>query len=119
MLGKMFGRAAGPEPLIVRLARSPDLDQETAFTICQLIDHVGSDLDDDWDWDWLEGENKDYRKLIKIPFLKKAWRELAAKEWLSLQTTNDEDKRVSTIAPLAELTALRTLVLQNNLIEDL
>ncbi len=107
------------EPAIVSLARNPDLDQETAFTICQLIDCVGWSLKDDWDWDWLKGKGKDYRSLIKIPLLKKAWQKLIEQEWLSLQTTNDVDKRISTIGPITGLLRLRFLVLQNNLIRDL
>jgi Leucine-rich repeat (LRR) protein len=101
------------------LARRKDLDQETAFTICRLIDEVGWEVVEDWDWNWLEGKRKDYRSLIKIPVLEKAWKLLLKKEWLSLQTTNDVDKRISTITPLAGLTKLQGLVLQNNLIQDI
>ncbi len=111
--------APGPEPLVVQLARDPNLDQETAFTICQLIDAVGTEVTEDWDYDWLDGENPDYRALIKLPLLRQCWKLLAAKEWFSLQTTNDVDKRISTLAPIAEMTSLKTLVLQNNLIADL
>jgi Leucine-rich repeat (LRR) protein len=106
-------------PHIVRLSRRKDLDQETAFTICKLIDHVGSEIVQDWDWDWLEGKRKNYRTLIKIPVLEKAWKILRKQEWLSLQTTNDVDKRISTITPLEGLTKLKALVLQNNLIRDI
>lgn len=107
------------EPPIVKLARRPDLDQETAYTICRLIGRVGWDLKEDWDWNWLAGEQDDYRSLIDIPLLKKAWKVLAEKDWLSLQTTNDADKRISTVSPLTGLVNLKTVVLQNNLIQDL
>jgi hypothetical protein len=104
---------------ILELAAKTDLDQETAFTICRLIDNVGCFLKEDWDWHWLDKKRKNYRRLIDIPFLKRAWELLAEKEWLSLQTTNYVDKRISTITPLAGLRNLKTLVLQNNLIHDL
>jgi internalin A len=104
---------------IVSLARRKDLDQETAFTICRLIDQVGWQIVENWNWNWLEGKRKDYRSLIKIPLLKKAWELLVEKEWLSLQTINDANKRVCTIAPLAGLTKLQGLVLMNNLIRDI
>ena len=108
-----------PEPLCFTLARDPKLDDEIAFTICRLIDYVGSSIREDWDWDWLEKKRKNYRKLIDLDLLKDAWNELFQKDWLSLQTTNDEDKRISTIVPLEGLLNLRSLVLQNNLISDL
>src|SRR5262245_25754462 len=114
----IFGFRKLQSPFLT-LARQSDLDQETAFTICQMIDMVGYDLVDKWDWDWLKGDNLDYCALIKRPILDKAWKKLFAKDWLNLQTTNDDDKRISTIAPLEGMTNLRTLVLQNNLIEDL
>lgn len=119
MWNEILEKMRGADLAIVKLARRPDLDQETAFTICQLIDNVGSQVKEDWDWDWLEGERDDYRSLIEIPLLKKAWRLLLEKDWLSLQTTNSVDKRISTISPLAGLTNLKSLVLQNNLIQDL
>src|SRR5262245_32494242 len=108
-----------PEPLCLTLARDPKLDNETAFAICRMIDYVGSSIRDDWDWDWLEKKRKNYRKLIDLDLLKDAWDELFQKDWFSLQTTNDVDKRISTIVPLEGLTNLRSLVLQNNLITDL
>jgi Leucine-rich repeat (LRR) protein len=108
-----------PEPLCLTLARDPKLENETAYTICQMIDSVGSSIRDDWDWDWLQKKRKNYRKLIDLDLLKDAWDELYQKDWFSLQTTNDIDKRISTIVPLGGLTNLRTLVLQNNLITDL
>ncbi len=108
-----------PATDILKLARCKDLDQETAFTICKLIDRVGWEIVADWDWDWLQGKRKDYRSLIKVSVLEKAWKLLLKKEWLSLQTTNDVDKRISTISPLEGLTRLKALVLQNNLIRDI
>jgi hypothetical protein len=108
-----------PEPLCLTLARDPKLDNETAFTICRMIEYVGSSIRDDWDWDWLRKKRKNYRKLIDLDLLKDAWDELFQKDWFSLQTTNDVDKRISTIVPLEGLTNLRSLVLQNNLITDL
>jgi Leucine-rich repeat (LRR) protein len=108
-----------PEPLCLTLARDPKLDNETAYTICQMIDSVGSSVREDWDWDWLQKKRKNYRKLLDLDLLKDAWDELFQKDWFSLQTTNDIDKRISTIVPLEGLTNLRSLVLQNNLITDL
>jgi hypothetical protein len=110
-------RRAGSD--LLSLAKRKDLDQETAFTICQLIDQVGWQIVENWDWNWLEGKRKDYRSLIKSSVLEKAWKLLVEKEWLSLQTTNDVYKRISTIVPLAGLTKLQGLVLQNNLIRDI
>lgn len=119
MWKNLLGKTKEPDPPIVALAQKPDLDEETAFTICQLINHVGFQIVDDWDWDFLERGRDDYRKLIDIRLLRKAWKVLAKKDWLSLQTTNDVDKRISTIAPLAGIVGLKSLVLQNNLIADL
>src|SRR4029079_13610183 len=119
MWNNLFWKSSEPDPPIVAMAQNPNLDQETAFTICQLIDHVSYDIVDDWDWDFLKGATDDYRKLIDIRLLRKAWKVLVKKDWFSLQTTNDEDKRVSTIVPLAGMVKLKSLVLQNNLIEDL
>jgi Leucine-rich repeat (LRR) protein len=112
-----FGRKT--ESPFLTLARQSDLDQETAFAICRMIDMVGHELVDDWDWNWLEDETVDFRSLIDPSLLAGAWKLLSRKDWFSLQTTNDEDKRISTIAPLEGLTNLKRLVLQNNLIEDL
>ena len=53
-----------PEPLILQLARKSDLDQETAYTICRLINVVGWSLTDDWDWNWLNKKRRNYRSLI-------------------------------------------------------
>ena len=80
---------------------------------------MGYDIVEDWDWHWLEGKRKDYRSLIKISLLERAWKLLLKKEWLSLQTTNDVDKSISTITPLEGLTRLKALVLQNNLVRDI
>jgi Leucine-rich repeat (LRR) protein len=107
------------EPAFLKLGRQADLDEETAFTICMLIDQVGSDVKEDWDWDWLEGKTGGYRLLIDRSLLKAAWRLLAQKDFLNLQTVDDESKRVTTITPLQEMTNLRTLGLQNNLVSDL
>jgi Leucine-rich repeat (LRR) protein len=107
------------ESSFLSLGRKPDLDQETAFTICRMIESVGWEIAEDWDWDWLKEERKDYRALLKPAWLKKAWELLSEKGWYSLQTTNDNDKRISTVVPLNGLIHLETLILQNNLIEDL
>lgn len=107
------------EPSFLTLARDPDLDQETAFTICRMINSVGWDFGENWDWNWLENNNGDYRALINPRWLNEAWKRLAEKDWYSEQTTNDVDKRISTITPLKDMTKLRTLVLQNNQITDL
>lgn len=101
------------------MAKNPNLDQETAYTICKMIDCVGWDLVEDWDWNWLGDIKEDYRPLIKHSLLSKTWKALQAKEWLSFQTTNLNNKQISTIAPLKGLTNLRSLILQENLIEDI
>lgn len=107
------------EPSFLALATKPDLDQETAFTICRMISSVGCNFVEEWDWDWLKRANGDYRSLINPAWLDDAWKLLAEKDWYSQQTTNDVDQRISTILPLRDMTKLRTLVLQNNLIQDL
>lgn len=107
------------EPSFLTLARQPNLDQEIAFTICRMINSVGWELAEDWDWNWLEKARDDYRSLIEPDMLEGAWKLLFKKDWLSLQTTNDVAKRISNITPLDGLTNLRTLVLQNNLVQDL
>jgi hypothetical protein len=106
-------------PSFLTLARKPDLDQEMAFTICRMISSVGWDFVEDWDWNWLEKANGDYRALINHRWLDGAWERLAEKDWYSEQTTNDVDKKISTIVPLRDMAKLRTLVLQNNRIIDL
>jgi internalin A len=108
----------GPEPSFFSLARKPDLDQETAFTICRMINTIGYDFVENWDWNWLDGKRRNYRSVINKSWVKPAWDRLFGKQWLSLQTANDH-KKISTIAPLQGLRNLRVLVLQNNLIEDL
>jgi hypothetical protein len=108
-----------PAPNFLTLARDPQLDQETAFTICRLIDRVGWDLKEDWDWNWLEKKRKNYRKLIDPSLLEQAWEKLFHLDWLSLQTVGSGEKRISTIEPLSEMTNLESLVLQDNLIRDL
>ncbi|MBI3851581.1 MAG: leucine-rich repeat domain-containing protein [Verrucomicrobia bacterium] len=84
-----------------------------------MIDSVGWQLKEDWDWHWLEGKRKNYRSLIDPAMLDAAWKLLVEKDWFSQQTTNDVDKKISTITPLEGLTNLRSLVLQNNCVEDL
>jgi hypothetical protein len=106
-------------PTFLRLARKADLDEETAFAICQLIEAVGWEINDDWNWNWLAGEKLNYRSLIDHSILETAWRLLAQKDCLNLQTMNDESKRISTIVPLEGMTNLVSLGLKNNLINDL
>ncbi|MEO6036429.1 MAG: leucine-rich repeat domain-containing protein [Verrucomicrobiota bacterium] len=84
-----------------------------------MIDSVGWDIVEDWDWEWLKKKRKNYRVLIVPEWLEGVWNLLCKKDWCSLQTINDEDKKISTIAPVVGMTNLRTLILQNNLIEDL
>lgn len=105
------------EPSFLTLARKRDLDQETAFTICRMINSVGWELVEEWDWNWLEKKRRNYRPLIKHELLEGAWKLLLEKEWYSLQ--NISGKKISTIHPLDGLVNLRTLVLGGNLIEDL
>ena len=69
-----------PEPLCLTLARDPKVDNETAFTICRLIDSVGWSIRDEWDWNWLEKKRKNYRKLIDLNLLKDAWEKLLQKD---------------------------------------
>ena len=101
------------------LAQKADLDEETAYAVCRMIDVVGYAVKDNWDWNWLEGRKKSYRSLIDRSLIARAWRLLAQKEWLSFQTTNSKERRIATIAPLEGMTNLRSLVLQENHITDL
>src|SRR3954470_21216894 len=107
------------EPPILALSRKADLDQETAYAICRLYDCVGWELDEDWDWHWLEKKRLNYRELIRNLSLERAWALLRQKDCVSLQTTNDRQKRIETITPLEGLNNLRTLMLQNNFVRDL
>ena len=103
----------------LRLALKPDLDEETAYTICNLIDSVGWEIKDNWGMEWYKEKRGNYRSLINRSLAVRAWRLLAEKERLSLQTIGDEDPRISTVVPLEEMTNLRWLVLQNNEVTDL
>jgi len=103
----------------LNLCQRRDLDDETAFTICRMISVVGFQIQANWDWNWLENKNEDYRALITIPLARAAWELLLQKDWLSLQTTDNESRRIMAICPLAGLVNLRSLVLQNNLVADL
>jgi hypothetical protein len=105
-------------PTFRSLARKTNLDRETAYAICCLIDRVGSEITDDWEWDWLE-KHKDYRRLIRTFPLEQVWDLLRCKDWLSFQVTNARQKPLTTIAPFAGLANLRSLVLQGNSIRDL
>jgi hypothetical protein len=108
------------QPSFLRLALKTDLDEETAYTICQLISAVGGDIKGyDWDWEWFREKRGNYRSLINRSLAMQAWRLLAEKDELSLQTISDEDPRVSTVVPLEGMTNLRMLWLQNNYIADL
>jgi Leucine-rich repeat (LRR) protein len=106
-------------PTLWNYARVGELDEETLYTICRLIDRVGYQIKADWDWDWLKKRRRSYRSLLNRSLMNAAWKVLATKDWLSLQTTDDRTRKLKTIAPLEGLVNLRTLVLQNNLITDL
>lgn len=103
----------------LKLCGARDLDDDTAYTICRMIDIVGYKVQANWNWNWLQGKNVDYRSLINFRLAKAAWSLLLRAEWVSLQTTDDEMRRISTISPLVGLINLQSLVLQNNLIADL
>ncbi len=104
----------------LRLALKPDLYEETAYTICQLIDAVGWEIEGhNWDREWFKEKRGDYRSLINRSLAVSAWRLLAEKGFLNLQTIGDEDPRISTIAPLEGMTNLQTLGFQNNHVADL
>src|SRR4051794_11335376 len=90
----------GAQPNFLRLARQADLDEETAYTICQMIDMVGYSIKEKWDWDWLKKKRRKYRSLIDPSLVSAAWDALVQKDWLSLQATNDETRRITTVAPL-------------------
>jgi len=107
------------EPAFLGFACQGNLDEEAAYTICRMIETVAWQIRADWDWDSLTPGKRNYGSLINISLLKVAWRLLAQKGQLNLQTTNDDIKRISTIAPLVGLRGLRSLVLQNNLVVDL
>lgn len=116
----LFKTNASTQPSFLRLALKADLDEETAYAICRLIGTVGWEIKGKkWDWDWLKEKRGDYQSLISRSLVVPAWRLLAEKEWLSLQTTDDETRRITTVAPLEGMTNLRSLVLQNNEIADL
>ena len=114
-----LGNNVSAQPSFLRLARQADLDEETAYTICQMIDVVGSRIKENWDWDWLKKRRPNYRSLIDRSLASAAWDALVQKDWFSLQTTNDETRRITTVAPLEDMTNLRSLVLQNNEVADL
>ncbi len=41
------------QPSFLRLALKADLDEETAYTICQMISAVGGEIKGySWDWEW-------------------------------------------------------------------
>ncbi len=108
------------QPSFLKLIQQPDLDEETAYTICQLISAVGWEIKGKkWDWDWFKEKRGDYRSLISRSLAVPAWRLLAEKDWLSLQTTSEEMPRISTVVPLEGMTNLRWLVLQDNHVADL
>jgi len=113
-------RTKTEQPSFLRLALQPDLDEETAYTICQLIDAVGYEIKGmNWGWEWSKEKRGDFRSLIARSLARSAWHLLAEKEFLNLQTIGDEDPQITTIVPLEEMTNLRTLGLQNNQIADL
>jgi hypothetical protein len=104
----------------LRLALKPDLDEETAYTICQLISAVGYEIKAfNWDWEWFSEKRGNYRSLISRALAVRAWRLLAEKDFLNLQATSDEMPRISTVAPLDAMTNLSTLGLQENHVTDL
>jgi hypothetical protein len=79
-------RVKTEQPSFLRLARKPNLDNETAYTICRLIDAVGWEIKGkNWNWDWLNGKRGRYRSLIDTSIVESAWRLLGQKVWLSLQ----------------------------------
>ena len=108
------------QPSFLRLALKADLDEETAYTICRLIDLVGWEIEGhNWDWEWFKEKHGDYRSLISRSLAVSAWRLLADKEWLSLQTSSEEEPRITTINPLEGMKNIRRLVLQGNRVADL
>ena len=108
------------QPSFLRLALKADLDEATAYTICRLIDVVGCEMKGaNWDWDWLKEKRGGYQSLIHRSLALPAWHLLAEKDWLSLQTSSDEEPRITTLVPLEGMTNLRSLVLQDNDVADL
>jgi hypothetical protein len=94
-------------------------NEDFAYTLCQLINAVGYKIKDGWDWNWLEKLKGRYADAINPSLLSTALKLLTVKHSLSLQTIRDDERKISTIAPLAELTALEWLVLKNNSISNL
>jgi hypothetical protein len=113
------GKLDAVKPTLWNYAGAAQLDEEIVYVICLLIDTVGHQMMENWDWDWLKKGEGDFRSLLSRSLMNEAWKLLAHKEWLSLQTTDDTTRKITTIAPLIGLTKLRSLVLQNNLITDL
>ncbi len=108
------------QPSFLRLALKPDLDEETAYTICRLINAVGWEIKGmNWDWEWFKEKHGNYRSLINRSLARSAWRLLADREQLSLQTSSDEEPRITTVVPLGGMTNLHWLVLQGNHVDDL
>src|SRR5579883_3215029 len=113
-------KARTDQPSFLHLALKPDLDEETAYTICQLISAVGSEIKGfNWDWEWFREKRGDFRSLISRSLAVAAWRLLAQKDSLGLQMIGDEDPRISTVVPLEEMTNLRMLWVQDNHVADL
>lgn len=111
--------ADASKPALWNYAAVKNLDEETIYTLCRIIDRVGYEIKTNWDWEWLEKGKNNYRTLLNRSLMNAAWQLLTEKDWLSLQTISDDDKKITTIAPLNGLTKLRRLVLQNNSITDL
>src|SRR5687767_5492255 len=95
------------EPNFLRLALKADLDEETAYTICRLIDMVKWEIKGkDLAWDWLKERHGGYRSLISRSLAVSAWCLLVDKERMTLQTIGDEEPRITTVVPLEEMTNL-------------
>src|SRR5687767_10424860 len=77
-----------------------DINEDTRYTICRMIDAVGFKIREDWDWNWLEEISGEHCPEIDELLWRDAWKALLQEDWLSLQSTNAKMRRISTILPL-------------------
>lgn len=133
----------------IRLGHSPDLDPDVAYSIERLMDVVRSDFDDDEEItfdiddavvtygnqpndpvevtvdytsprdDLIDARRSlDYKPRVNVEKLEIAWSLLKEKKWISLQNTNAE-KKLTTVASVANLPSAEALILDGNSIRDI
>lgn len=108
------------EPEFLRLVYEKEIDEDTAYTMCHLINFVGNDIEGfDWDWDWYTETRGEFRNLLKRSLVVKAWKQLEHLDLISLQATDDEMPRIVSLAPLGGMMNLTSLGIQDNRVVDL